>query len=58
MHFSNLLCNGQLQNKLLMERAMIGGSKSWNRCKIMLVGEGRVGKTALCNSMMGNRLSR
>ena len=38
-----------------MERAMAGGSKPWNRSKIMLVGEGRVGKTALCNSMMGNR---
>ena len=34
---------------------MAGGSKPWNRSKIMLVGEGRVGKTALCNSMMGNR---
>ena len=25
----------------------------WNRCKLMIVGEGGVGKTALCNSMLG-----
>ena len=37
----------------LVQRAMALGSKPWNRSKIMLVGEGRVGKTALCNSMMG-----
>ena len=29
------------------------GSKPWNRSKVMIVGEGRAGKTALCNSMMG-----
>ena len=29
------------------------GSKPWNRSKVMLLGEGRVGKTALSNSMMG-----
>ena len=37
----------------LVQRAMALGSKPWNRSKVMLVGEGRVGKTALCNSMMG-----
>ena len=37
-----------------MKSAMAGGFKPWNRSKIMFVGEGRVGKTALCNSMMGN----
>ena len=37
----------------LIHHAMTGGSKPWNRSKVMLVGEGRVGKTALCNSMMG-----
>ena len=37
----------------LVQRAMALGSKPWSRSKIMLVGEGRVGKTALCNSMMG-----
>jgi GTPase SAR1 family protein len=26
---------------------------SWNRSKIMLVGQGRAGKTALARSMMG-----
>ena len=31
------------------------GSKAWNRSKIMFVGEGRAGKTALCNSMMGKQ---
>ena len=29
------------------------GSKPWNRSKLMFVGEGRVGKTALCNNIMG-----
>ena len=37
----------------LMHRAIALGAKSWNRSKVMLVGEGRVGKTALCNSMLG-----
>ena len=37
----------------LMQRAMALGSKPWNRSKVMIVGEGRAGKTALCNSMMG-----
>ena len=37
----------------LIHHAMTGGSKPWNRSKVRLVGEGRVGKTALCNSMMG-----
>ena len=41
------------KNKFLLERAMALGSKPWNRSKVMLVGEGRVGKTALCNSMTG-----
>jgi GTPase SAR1 family protein len=38
-------------NKLL-ER----GSVSWNRCSIMLVGQGRAGKTALANNMMGKSI--
>lgn len=25
----------------------------WNRCKIMLVGQGRAGKTALANNLAG-----
>ena len=29
------------------------GSKPWNRSKVLLVGEGRVGKTSLCNTMLG-----
>ena len=37
----------------LVQCVIAVGSKSWNRSKVMLVGEGRVGKTALCNSMMG-----
>ena len=36
-----------------MERALKLGEKPWNRSKIMLVGAGRVGKTALCNSLLG-----
>ena len=36
-----------------MQQAIARGSMPWNRSKVMLVGEGRVGKTALCNSMMG-----
>ena len=37
----------------LIQRAMALGSKPWHRSKVMLVGEGRVGKTALCNTMLG-----
>ena len=29
------------------------GSRQWDRSKLMVVGEGRVGKTALCNSILG-----
>ncbi len=29
-------------------------SKAWHRSKVMIVGEGRAGKTALANSIMGN----
>ena len=36
-----------------MQRAVAVKSMPWNRSKIMLVGEGRVGKTALCNGMIG-----
>ena len=42
-----------LLNNSLVQRAMALGSMPWNRSKVMLVGDGRVGKTALCNSMMG-----
>jgi len=35
------------------ERNMKRGSEPWNRSNVMLVGEGRVGKTALCRSLMG-----
>ena len=33
------------------------GSKPWNRSKIMIVGEGRAGKTALANSIIGKKFS-
>ena len=44
-----------LLNHLLPHRALVVGTKPWNRRKIIFVGEARVGKTALCNSMMGKR---
>ena len=42
----------------LMERARALGSKPCNSSKVMLVGEGRVGKTALRNSMVFGIISR
>ena len=42
-------------NKMLMEHFEPVMLKPWNRSKVMIVGEGGVGKTALCNSMMGKR---
>lgn len=35
------------------QRALQLGKKAWGRSKIMIVGEGRAGKTALANSIMG-----
>ena len=37
-----------------LEEAFKKGRKPWGRSKIMIVGEGRAGKTALANSIMGN----
>ena len=36
-----------------LERALKLGEKAWNRSKLMLVGEGRAGKTALANALLG-----
>jgi GTPase SAR1 family protein len=41
------------QATLKIEAALAVGEKEWNRSKIMLVGEGRAGKTALAKSFMG-----
>ncbi|MFX8569923.1 hypothetical protein ABTM09_20770, partial [Acinetobacter baumannii] len=38
-----------------MLEALKKGSKAWNRSKIMIVGEGRAGKTALANSIIGRK---
>jgi GTPase SAR1 family protein len=36
-----------------MEEAMRNGTTEWGRCKLMLVGPGRAGKTALANTVIG-----
>jgi GTPase SAR1 family protein len=36
-----------------MKEALSEGKKEWRRSKIMIVGEGRAGKTALANSILG-----
>jgi GTPase SAR1 family protein len=36
-----------------MKEALSQGKKEWRRSKIMIVGEGRAGKTALANSILG-----
>ena len=36
-----------------VERALSYGKKEWKRSKIMIVGEGRAGKTSLTNSIIG-----
>ena len=43
----------KIKDLLLIHRAMALGAKRWHRSKVMIVGEGRVGKTALCISMLG-----
>jgi GTPase SAR1 family protein len=40
-------------NELYMKEALKQGKKEWRRSKIMIVGEGRAGKTALANSILG-----
>lgn len=42
----------QSDDKYLKE-ALAQGKKEWRRSKIMIVGEGRAGKTALANSILG-----
>jgi GTPase SAR1 family protein len=41
------------ENELYMKEALKQGKKEWRRSKIMIVGEGRAGKTALANSILG-----
>ena len=38
-----------------MKEALLSGKKEWGRSKIMIVGEGRAGKTALANSILGRK---
>jgi GTPase SAR1 family protein len=40
-------------NREHLQRALKKGTKKWGRSKIMIVGDGRAGKTALANSIMG-----
>jgi serine/threonine protein kinase/GTPase SAR1 family protein len=41
--------------KKAVSRALTKGKKRWGRSKIMIVGDGRVGKSALANSIMGRK---
>jgi len=38
---------------LTMQKALQQGEKEWGRSKIMIVGEGQAGKTAVANSIVG-----
>ncbi len=38
-----------------MKDALLSGKKEWGRSKIMIFGEGRAGKTALANSILGRK---
>jgi len=42
-----------VEARIQMEEALKQGSKEWGRSKIMIVGEGRAGKTAVANSIVG-----
>jgi hypothetical protein len=42
-----------LENEKSIKEALAQGRKEWRRSKIMIVGEGRAGKTALANSILG-----
>ena len=39
-------------HKQHLHQALQQGTRAWNRSKIMIVGDGRAGKTALANSIM------
>jgi GTPase SAR1 family protein len=43
----------KLENEKSIKEALTQGKKEWRRSKIMIVGEGRAGKTALANSILG-----
>jgi GTPase SAR1 family protein len=43
----------KLENEKSIKEALSQGTKEWRRSKIMIVGEGRAGKTALANSILG-----
>jgi len=40
-----------------LHQALQQGTRAWNRSKIMIVGDGRAGKTALANSIMGEEFA-
>lgn len=43
----------QVDDYRYLKNALAQGKKEWRRSKIMIVGEGRAGKTALANSILG-----
>ncbi len=47
-----------LDSKQAIALALQYGKKEWLRSKIMIVGEGRAGKTALANSITGNQFEQ
>ena len=46
-----------LSNRQFLEQALQEGVRPWGRSKIMIVGDGRAGKTALANSIMGEEFA-
>jgi GTPase SAR1 family protein len=47
------ILRGLLADEIYLREAINQGKKEWGRSKIMIVGEGRAGKTALANSILG-----
>eukprot|EP01041_Mallomonas_annulata_P000218 gene218-395_t len=45
-------------NAILFHNALTKGKKEWGRSKIMIVGQGRAGKTAFANSLIGKDFER
>lgn len=44
----------RLADLATVDRVLIDGMQQWNRSKLMIVGEGRAGKTALSRALMGH----
>ena len=57
MHDNNSSIQSDLHKSAELKEVLSRGKQEWGRAKIMIVGEGRAGKTALANSIIGKPFS-